>query len=75
MAATAAKEQYDALHEKARYHDGTFTSWKGEQTRSHPFRFDGGVDIGVDIEDPTPWDAFTTEREASPLPPSPDDEE
>jgi len=75
MARTAAKEQYDALHERAIYHDGSFTSWKSEQTRSHPYRFDAGVNVGVATEDPTPWDKFTTEREASPVRPDDDDAE
>lgn len=76
MARTAAKEQYDGLHaEKATYHDGSFTSWRPEQSRSHPFRYDAGVSYGVATEDPTPWDKFTTEREASPIRPDDFDDE
>lgn len=67
MEREAAAAAYAKLHEKEPYHDGSFTSWASDRGRSHPYHFNDGVSIGVAGHDATPWDAFTTEREASPV--------
>ena len=56
--------------EDANYHDGTFTSWAKERSASHPYPAGAGEAIGVADRDLTPWDEFTTKRDASPVPPS-----
>lgn len=66
----AAEAAYGALHEEKPWHDGTYTSWAKNRSASHPYRFDMGVTIGVADHDLAPWDQFTTQRGASPLPPS-----
>ncbi|UUW88404.1 hypothetical protein [Pimelobacter simplex] len=71
MEVRAAEDAYADLHEKAPYHDGTFTSWNTKRTTEFPFHHSHGVNFGVAREDLTPWDTFTTERDASPIPPSP----
>ena len=71
MEREAAEAAYQALHgEKAGWHDGTFTSWAAERSPSHPYPAMAGVSIGVAATDLTPWDRFTTQRDASPVPPS-----
>lgn len=69
MEQQAANAAYADLHEKAPYHDGTFTSWAEERSRKHPYRYTDGVTIAVANHDPTPWDKFTTEVSASPVRP------
>lgn len=66
MEAEAARAAYEALHEAAPYHDGTFTSWAKERSESHPYRYSAGVSINVATVDYSPDDPFTTERDASP---------
>lgn len=70
MEREAAKEAYDELHKEAQYHDGTFQRWSKVRSHQHPYRYDAGVTIGAAETDLTPWDRFTTERDASPLPDS-----
>ena len=71
MERVAASEAYRALHEKQPYHDGTFKSWAATRSSSHPVHFEAGVTIGAATEDLAPWDAFTTQVDASPV--APDD--
>lgn len=68
MEREAADRAYEALHEKRPFHDGTFTSWVAEASRSHPYHFRDGVTVYVADEDAAPWDEFTTRESASPLP-------
>lgn len=70
MELAAANAAYARLHEKEPFHDGSFTSWAGDRSSSHPYHFNDGVSIGVTDHDATPWDKFTTERDASPVPPA-----
>ena len=71
MEREAALAAYNELHgEDAAYHNGTFTSWSKTRSSSHPYGAGDGVSIGVAQMDVNPWDKFTTERDASPLPPS-----
>lgn len=74
MARAAAQAMFDALHEAAPYHDGTFTRWSKKRTPQFPFGHTqgDGVTIGVAAEDFASWDKFTTETNASPLPPESD---
>lgn len=65
----AAQAMYAALHEKAPFHDGTYTRWNEHRTSEFPYRYDEGVTVGVDTVERTPWDYFTTRTNASPLPP------
>lgn len=69
----AARAAYSALHEAAPYHDGTFADWSKDRSADHPYHFNDGVDIGVALVDPAPWDSFTTDVRASPI--KPDDDE
>jgi hypothetical protein len=69
MERAGAEALYADLHEKAPYHDGTFANWSDKRTRGFPFKYDEGVTIGVADHDLSPWDEFTTNRDASPLPP------
>lgn len=66
MTRAAAIALYGDLHEAAPYHDGSFTSWSKERTRSHPYKYDEGVSIGVAETDFAPDDMFTTEVDAKP---------
>jgi hypothetical protein len=75
MERAAANSAYAKLHEKAPYHDGSFQSWAKDWSTSHPYHYNDGVSIGVADHDLTPWDAFTTERDASPLPSGADDDQ
>lgn len=69
MERAAAQDAYADLHEKAAFHDGTFQSWNEKRSPEFPYHHSHGVGIGVAPIDPTPWDAFTTERDASPQAP------
>lgn len=66
MEREAASAFYGALHEDAPFHDGTFQSWAKERSRSHPYKYDEGVSIGVAKRDLAPHDLFTTKPDASP---------
>ena len=66
----------DLRGENAAWHDGTFTNWSKSRTNSrgdvtHPYPAGAGEAIGVADVNLTPWDKFTTERNASPVPPRP----
>lgn len=67
MEREAAAARYAKLHEKAPYHDGSFTSWAADRGPSHPYHFNDGVSIGIADHNVTPWDNFTTKAEASPV--------
>lgn len=69
MEREAADAMYAALHEDVPFHDGTFTSWAKDRSHKHPYRFSEGVTIGVASTDLAPHDLFTTEKNASPVPP------
>ncbi|WP_370290238.1 hypothetical protein [Nocardioides sp.] len=75
QAQAAHQARYERLHEKAQWHNGIFTSWSERQTDEHPFHRDAGVRIGVAERDLHPWDDFTREPDASPIPPDPDEED
>lgn len=75
MEREAAQAAYDALHKDMEWHDGSFQSWAKERSASHPYHFRYGVKIGVAAADLTPYDAFTTEIDASPIPPEDDDDQ
>ncbi|MGH3996674.1 MAG: hypothetical protein ACRDTJ_04345 [Pseudonocardiaceae bacterium] len=75
MERRAAETLYAELHEKEPYHNGTFASWSKDRGPSHPYHFNDGVSVGVTDRDVTPWDTFTTQRNASPTPPTEDDGE
>ena len=70
MEVKAAQDAYADLHEKAPYHDGTFTSWSPKRSAGYPYHHSHGVSFGAADQDLTPWDVFTTEVDASPLPPA-----
>jgi predicted amidophosphoribosyltransferase len=70
MEREAAQAAYEAKHEKAPWHDGTFESWAGEQSPEHPYHFRHGVTVGVADRNVAPWDKFTTKAKASPIAPS-----
>lgn len=69
MARTAAQSAYTDLHDEFPYHDGTFTEWAKKQSEDFPFHRDAGVTIGVAELDLHPWDDFTRDPEADPIPP------
>ena len=60
MEAAAANALYDELHEKAGYHDGTFSSWAEKRSKSHPYHYRAGVTIWVAQTDLDPTDKFLT---------------
>jgi hypothetical protein len=70
MERESSEARYKALHKDAEFHDGTFSHWSGKRTAETPVQMDEGVTIGVADRDLTPWDEFTTKRDASPTPPS-----
>lgn len=53
-----AQRRWDLLHEKAPYHDGTFTLWSDKPTPVCPFHYSDGVTIWVSPDDLTPDDDF-----------------
>lgn len=74
MEREAAQAAVNALRgENAQWHDGTFTSWAKERSASHPYPAGEGESIAIADSDLAPWDKFTTERDASPIPPSGDE--
>lgn len=68
MARESANAAYEALHKDRPWHNGSFRSWATERSDSHPFYYTHGVTIGVADFDAAPWDLFTTEANASPVP-------
>lgn len=58
MDQAAADRKWAALHEKAPWHDGSFTSWVAERSDSHPYHMNDGVRIWVDTTDWNPDDQF-----------------
>lgn len=75
MELEAASSTYDDLHKDAPYHDGTFQSWSKERGEAFPYRYTEGVKLGVADHDLAPWDTFTTDMNASPLPDASDEPE
>jgi hypothetical protein len=67
MEREAASRAYAELHSERSFHDGTFTSWAKERSRSHPYHFGDGVSLWVADQDAAPWDEFTTKVNASPV--------
>lgn len=72
MEREGAQAAYAELHKDRPYHNGKFTSWAADRSASHPYHFTDGVKIGVAAEDLASWDKFTTETNASPVPPEGD---
>jgi hypothetical protein len=60
MEAAAAQAQYDRLHEKRPWHDGTFTDWAAEPSADHPYHRDFGTRIWVTETDLGLGGNFTT---------------
>lgn len=58
MARAAADHQYDALHEKAPFHNGTFTEWGAKWSKKTPYHYRDGVTLWVAADDLTPHDHF-----------------
>lgn len=54
MALAVANWMYDQRHEEQPFHDGTFKSWAGNRSSSHPYHFRDGVSIWVSKFDLTP---------------------
>ena len=57
-----ANRQYDEMHGKRPYHDGSFpdsaSEWSEHYSLARPFHFRDGVTISVSAEDLTPDDDF-----------------
>lgn len=70
----AAAALADLRGDTANYHDGTFADWAPKRSDEHPYPAGAGESIGVADRDLAPHDHFTTDLEASPIPPSDDDE-
>lgn len=71
MEREAAQAALGALRgEDAKWHDGTFTSWRKDRSASHPYPAGAGEYVHVADVDVAPWDEFTTKLDASPVPPS-----
>lgn len=66
MELAAANRAYDRVHEKAVFHDGTFTSWREKASKSHPYHYRDGITLSVGREDEHPDDDFTTNVNAKP---------
>lgn len=58
MALAAVNAKYDELHEKRKFHNGTFESWSEKRSDSHPFHYRDGVGLWVSRVDLTPDDDF-----------------
>lgn len=67
MAQASAQARWEALHEDAPYHDGSFTSWDKKRNAGHPFHRDEGVRIWVAPVDLSPDDHFLDESEGDPF--------
>lgn len=71
MERVGAEEAVAAVRgETALWHNGTFIDWAKVRDKDHPYPAGAGETIDVATRDLTPWDEFTTKRDASPLPPS-----
>jgi hypothetical protein len=66
MMRAGAQKRYELLHEKEPYHDGSFSSWAKEPSKTHPYHFSAGVRIFVAREDMAPHDNFLSDANASP---------
>lgn len=60
MEAAAAQAQFDRLHEKRPWHDGTFTDWSAEPSADHPYHYSYGTRIWVAEVDLALGGKFTT---------------
>lgn len=58
MEEQAARRRYHDLHEKAAFHDGTFTEWAEKASGEFPYHRDDGVTIWVADRDLNPDDDF-----------------
>jgi hypothetical protein len=58
MVLASAEARYDALHDKAPFHDGTFTKWAAARDDAHPYHFRDGVTVWVSPTDVNPDDDF-----------------
>lgn len=58
MEESAARREYDRIHEARPWHDGTFAKWSSERTSATPYRYDDGVEISVAQVDLNPGDEF-----------------
>lgn len=61
MEREGAARKYARLHEKAPFHDGTFTDWAEKASSAHPYHFMDGVTIYVAPVDVNPHDHFLGE--------------
>lgn len=66
MEQQAAEASYERLHEKAPWHDGTFTDWVEKPDRQHPYHFKFGVQVFAAEVDLDPGDSFTVDPKAQP---------
>jgi hypothetical protein len=64
MERRGAERMYELLHADRPYHDGTFTEWVKEPSRSHPYHFNDGVTIWVAASDVAPDDKFLSSESA-----------
>jgi hypothetical protein len=60
----------NAIRADKKWHDGSFTHWSEVRDAGHPCPAGAGEIIGVASRELAPWDAFTTDLNASPIPPS-----
>lgn len=60
METEAARAQFERLHEKRPWHDGTFTDWAEKPSADHPYHFSHGIRIWVAETDHGFGGAFTT---------------
>lgn len=58
MQQRAADARYDAIHENAPFHDGTFEHWSEKRDTAHPYHFRDGVTIWLSDTDDTHDDDF-----------------
>jgi hypothetical protein len=69
MEQAAALWRYQALHEDAPYHDGSWRAWSKERTAATPYHFLDGVSVYVSTVDDNPADDFLTDENAAPWKP------
>lgn len=60
METSAAQAQFERLHEKRPWHDGTFTDWAEKPSDSHPYHHRFGTRIWVTETDLELGGNFTT---------------